>query len=113
MKELLLKYKQAFTKKKNQGIESMLHKLEVIDDTPIRQRPYKTDVRSQEAIDKIVEDLLEQGIIEESESDRSSPVLLVKKKDSQMRLIVDYRRVRVIKRDEWPLPRIQEILDAL
>ena len=63
---------------------------------------------------KVVEDLLEQGIIEESESDWCSPVLLVKKKDSQMKLGVDYRRVnRVLKRDEWPLPRIQEILDAL
>ena len=92
VKDLLQKYKQVFAKKKSQGIEGMLHKLEVTDDTPIRQRPYKTDIRSQEAIDKIVDELLEQGIIEESESDWCSPVLLVKKKDSQMRLVVDYKK---------------------
>ena len=39
---------------------------------------------------------------------------LVKKKDTQMRLVVDYRSInKVLRRDEWPLPRIQEILDTL
>ena len=89
IRELLLEYKQVFTKKQNQGIEGMEHRLELTDDTPIRQRPNKTDVHSQTIIDKTINDLLEQGIIEEAEGDWCSPVLLVKKKDSQMKLVVD------------------------
>ena len=53
------------------GVE---RRLDVISDTPISQRPYSTDVRSQEIIDETVDKLLAAGIIEKSSSGWSSPV---------------------------------------
>ena len=95
-------------------MEGFEHQLELTDYTPIRQRSYKTDFKSQEIIDETVEKLLKSGIIEPSNSEWSSPVILVKKKDGGHRMCVDYRKLnKVLKKDEWPLPRIQDILDTL
>jgi len=58
--------------------------------------------------------MLEQGIIQPSQSPWSSPIVLVKKKNGKMRFCVDYRKLnKVTKRDAYLLPRIDEILDSL
>ncbi|XP_017464168.1 PREDICTED: RNA-directed DNA polymerase homolog, partial [Rhagoletis zephyria] len=56
----------------------------------------------------------ESGVIEPSASPWSSPVVLVKKKDGQMRFCVDYRKLNdVTKKDSYPLPRIDDTVDSL
>ena len=58
--------------------------------------------------------MLAKGIIEPLSSPWSSPVILVKKKDGTIRFCVDYRKVNgVTVKDSYPLPRIEDCLDAL
>ena len=65
-------------------------------------------------MDKEVKELLELGIIRPSKSPWAAPALLVKKKDSGVRLCVDYRWLNgVTKADPFPLPHIDELLDKL
>ena len=61
-----------------------------------------------------IKGLLAQRVIVESHSPYAAPVVLVRKKDGSLRLCVDYRRLNLkTVGDAYPLPRIQESLDAL
>lgn len=58
--------------------------------------------------------MLDQNVIQPSSSAWSSPIVLVRKKDGQLRFCVDYRKLNsVTKNDAHPLPRIDDTLDAL
>ena len=57
--------------------------------------------------------MLEKGIVEPSNSPWASPIVLVSKKDGTTRFCVDYKLNDVTVKDGYPLPRIDECLDAL
>jgi len=62
----------------------------------------------------LLEDMKSKGVIEVSDSPWSSPVVLVRKKDSSLRFCVDYRRLNdVTKKGCFFLPRIDDTLDTL
>ena len=81
---------------------------------PIKQPPRRLGLEKDAEVERQVQDLVKKGMIEPAESAWSSPVVLVRKKDSTWRLCVDYRRLNeVTKQDAFPLPRIDDSLDAL
>lgn len=58
--------------------------------------------------------MLELGVIEESQSDWSSPIVLVPKPDGSWRFCNDFRQLnKVTKFDTYPMPRIDELIDRL
>ena len=84
------------------------------DHTPVRQPARRMPFSLRSDVDRMVGEMLAQGVIEPSSSPWASPVVLVKKKDGGVRFCVDYRRLNhVTKLDEFPLPRIDDTLDLL
>ncbi|GJY51874.1 putative reverse transcriptase domain-containing protein [Tanacetum coccineum] len=76
--------------------------------------PYKMAPVELKEINDQLQELLERGFIRPSVSPWGAPVLFVKKKDGSKRLCIDYRELnRIIVRDRYPLPRIDDLFNQL
>ena len=85
-----------------------------VTDPPVKQGYYRVSPVMQQLIDQELDDMLRKGIAEKSNSSWSSPILLIKKEPGSYRFCVDYRKLNAVtKRDSYPLPMMQDILDTL
>lgn len=87
--------------------------------TPVYVKPYRLPHAQKEEIDRQIQGMLKEGIIEEARSAWSSPLLLVPKKldntgVKKWRVVIDYRKLNEqVQDDKFPLPNITDILDSL
>jgi len=90
------------------------HSIDVGNATPIKKRWYLTSRTERAFIEEEIQRMLQQGLIERAKGPWASPVVLARKKNGKLRFCVDYRALnKVTKKDEYPLPRIEEMLDSL
>ena len=97
------------------GVTSAIAPMRIITTgKPIAQRPYRAPLTKRHVIEEEITEMLRDGVIEPSQSPWASPVLLVPKRDGSTRFCVDYRRLNAVTvRDQYPLPQIQDIFDAM
>jgi hypothetical protein len=116
LKVLLCKHASLFAKHdKDLGRTSLVeHDIDTGDSKPIRQPPRRLAIALQEDAEREINAMLEADVIERGQSPWSSPVVLVRKADGSIRFCVDYRALNAVtKFDAYPLPRIDETLEAL
>ena len=90
------------------------HVIDTGDHAPIKQAPRRTPATLRPVVEQEVQQLLDNDIIEPSQSPWASPIVLVKKKSGEIRFCVDYRKLNFCtKKDGFPLVRIDDTLDAL
>lgn len=109
VKELVKHYEPRQTKSTNFRMKIFLS-----DETPVYHRPRRLAPSEKEEVKKQIKELLANGTISESTSDYSSPVVLCKKKDGSTRMCIDYRKLnKVIIKERFPIPLIDDIFDKL
>lgn len=89
-------------------------RLNMMSTVPVYQLPRRLSYHERTEVDKMVDGLIEQGIVRPSDSQYASPIVLVKKKTGDLRMCVDYRALnKITHRDNYPLPLIDDCLDYL
>lgn len=116
VRSLLMKYSSVFAANdQDLGCTNLItHDIPLLDDVSVRQRYRRIPPSEYELVKEHINQLLKAQVIRESSSPYASPIVLVRKKDGSIRLCVDYRQLNIkTRKDAFPLPRIEESLDAL
>ena len=115
-RELLQRYASIFSQhSKDLGhTKKVKHKIELIDPKPFKERYRRIPPQMYEKVRQHLTDMLSMGAISHSRSPWASAIVLVRKKDGELRFCIDLRRLNLqTKKDAYPLPRIEEALDCL
>lgn len=114
LKDLLGEFLDYFEKTASTVTPLVRHTIDTGTNRPIAQPPHRASAAENEAIDGIIDDMLQQGIVRPSSSPWSSAVVLVTKSDGSPRFCADYRRINAVStRDVYPLTRIDDTLNSL
>ena len=90
------------------------HDVDVGNACPIKQHPYRPNPGKLAILRKEVDYMLQHGIIEPSQSEWSSPCVLVPKPDGSYHFCTDFRKVNAVtKSDSFPLPRVEDCIDSV
>lgn len=114
---LLRRYRGIVEKKKGcppLAKTNVQHHINTGDTAPIMLGRRRHAVSEYELIDDEVDTMLEQDAIEKGEGAWGFLVVIVKKKDGSVRFCIDYRALNAVTtKDVYPLPRVDETLEAL
>lgn len=69
------------------------HHIKLSDNTPFKHRARPIHPHDVDAVKKHLQELLDSGVIRESESPFASPIVVVRKKDGSVRLCIDFRKL--------------------
>ncbi|CAN8075543.1 unnamed protein product [Agarophyton chilense] len=99
-------------------IRAITHSIDLQDDArPEFQNPYPTGLKGRKIVTDQMVKMRKAQVIEPAppnQSEWATPLVLVAKKDGSIRFCVDYRELNaVIKRDSYPIPRMDDCLDFL
>ncbi|KAK7880009.1 hypothetical protein WMY93_033328 [Mugilogobius chulae] len=90
------------------------HVIRLKDSRPIRQRPYRVPQQLVGKLHDEIQEMLRLGVIEPSNSEWSSPVVIVFKKDGSLRICIDFRKLNSVSEfDAYPMPRIDDLLEKI
>jgi hypothetical protein len=81
---------------------------------PVSRTPYRMSTPELVEFKLQLREMMDKGYIWPSVSPWGAPILFVKKKDGTLRLCIDYRQLnKVIIKNKYPLPRIDDLFDQL
>ena len=113
LKILILEYEHLFPDIPTRT-DQIYHDVDIECSKPIKQHPYRMNPMKLQYLREEVQYLLDNDFIEPSQSDWSSPCILVPKPDGTFRMCTDYRKVNsVTKTDSFPVPRMDDCIDNI
>ena len=84
------------------------------DSDPVSQKPYPIAMKHYNWVKEEIDKLLEAGVIRNSHSRWSAPIIVVPKGDGGKCLVIDYRALnKVTRKFVWPMPKVEDIFSQL
>lgn len=120
--DLCIQYKDIFHLSEQDiltSTNSITHEIDITNPSPVYTKSYRYPEIHKKEVNRQIDKMLKQGIIQPSVSPWSSPLWVVPKKidasgKRKWRIVIDYRKLNdVTVGAVFPLPRIEEILDQL
>ena len=113
LKQLIHEYEHLFPDIPTRT-DKIYHDVIVEDSKQIKQHPYRMNPLKQKYLQDEIRYLLENDFTEPSQSNYSSPCILLPKSNGTYRMCTDYRKVNsVTKTDSFPIPRIDDCIDKV
>ena len=110
--ELLHSNRQVFAQNESDvGLTyTVKHRICTTEDGPVRAAYRRIPPPQFEEVKAHINDLIQQRIVRPSRSEYASPIVICKKKNGNIRMCVDYRRLNnKTRKDAFPLPRVDKI----
>ncbi|CAB0037208.1 unnamed protein product [Trichogramma brassicae] len=96
------------------GTKTIQHEIHLTNPRPFQLTPYRYSEDKRIEIERQVQEMLANGVIEPSNSPYNSPIVLAKKKGGQWRFCIDFRRLNELTVDTaQQIPRISDALKDL
>eukprot|EP00061_Rhincodon_typus_P002965 g18942.t1 len=113
LKGLLQQYED-ICRNRTERTNIIAHEVEVENAILIKQHPYRLNTLKAAQVQKEVEAILQEDIIELSQSMWSLPIVLVPKPDGSQRFCVDYGLVNgITKSDSYPILRLEDCMEKV
>ena len=116
LRELLIEFQDVFAKDDYDlgEFQEILHTIDTGDAAPVKCGLRRTPLGFQEKEEEHLRKMLDAGVIQPSVSEWAAAPVIVKKKCGSYRYCLDYRGLNgVTRKDNFPLPLIEECLDTL
>ena len=95
-------------------MHSTEHTIKVTDDNPFKEWFRQIPPPLVEEVRKHLKEMLESGVIRPSQSAWCNAMVLVQKKNGSLHFCINFCYLNTrMKKDSYPLPRIQEALESL
>ena len=114
--EVLIQYQGLFAKNNNDlgCFTEMEHSIDTGDTPPVKQWMRRTPLCFCDEEEAYLKKMLDSKVTQPSNSEWASPSVLIQKKDGSVCWTIDFHAINAVTwKDSFPLPLIEECLDAL
>jgi hypothetical protein len=114
LRDLLEEYQDIFSDVPSKT-HLITHEIKLNSEEPVYCKPYKVPINMVSKVNEELQLMIDQGIIERSNAAYASPMVIIKKKNSEsLRLCIDFTRLnRITVVDPMPQPDVEDILANL
>lgn len=94
--------------------DKVKHHIKLSDETPFKHRARPIHLQDVDAVRKHLQELLESGVIRESESLYLSPIVVIRKRKNVVCMCIDFRKLNLqTVKDAYAMPNLEETFSAL
>ena len=107
---LIKNYKGLFSDIPRKSIMAQ-HDVDIDEEIPVKQHPYRMSSKKTKQLEKEIQYMLTNGIIEHGRGEKASPCVLVDEPEGTVTFCTDYWKVnRITRMDVCPIPRIEDCI---